>query len=163
MRLFEITLILVVLAAAAVQMTKVAVRWSTSLALLGVLICTWHVIHEGTHWQMFPVLLGLVLLVTWQLIPIHLRVSRYPAMKVRLALMIAFLSITSFGLLLLVPMFSLPKPTGPYPVGTRIIYLKDTSRIETEGQHPGMPRELIVQIWYPATLSDNHLAAYQRM
>ncbi|MGH9595515.1 MAG: alpha/beta hydrolase family protein [Edaphobacter sp.] len=58
-------------------------------------------------------------------------------------------------------MFTLPKPTGPYPVGTRIIYLRDTSRTEDQGPRPGTPRELMVQIWYPADPSNNHLAAYQ--
>jgi dienelactone hydrolase len=67
-------------------------------------------------------------------------------------------------LLLLVPMFVLPKPTGPYAVGTRIIYLKDSSRVEDAyQQHQGLPRELVVQIWYPAAPSSNHLAAYQRL
>jgi predicted dienelactone hydrolase len=108
---------------------------------------------------MLPVLAGLVLLVIWQLIPSAIRASRYMAMKNRVAVSIAVLSMTSFGLLLLVPMFSLPKPTGPYPVGTRIIYLKDPGRME----HEGLPRELIVQLWYPAASSKNHLAAYQRM
>jgi predicted dienelactone hydrolase len=163
MRLFEIILIVVVIVAAATLIMRFAVRWFVLLTLLGVLVCACHVIWEGTHWQMFPVLTGLILLVIWLLIPADLRASRYPAMKNRVAVSIAVLSMTSFGLLLLVPMFSLPKPTGPYPVGTRIIYLKDSGRIEHEGPHPGTPRELIVQIWYPAASSKNHLAAYQRM
>jgi dienelactone hydrolase len=108
-------------------------------------------------------LAGLVLLIIWQLTPMSFRSSRGVAIKNFLAPSIAILSATSLGLLLLVPMFSLPKPTGPYPVGTRILYLKDSSRTEGQGPHPGGPRELIVQIWYPAASSNNRLAAYQRM
>jgi predicted dienelactone hydrolase len=163
MQVFEIILIVVVIAAAITLMTRFAARWAIPLSLLGVLLCVWHVVREGAAWQIFPVLAGMLLLVTWQLIPPGLRASRYSAMKNRLALSAAILASASFGLLLLVPMFSLPKPTGPYPVGTRIIYLKDSSRIEHEGPHPGTPRELIVQIWYPAAPSKNHLAPYQRM
>jgi predicted dienelactone hydrolase len=163
MRLFEIILIVVVIIAAATLMTRFAARWLATLTLLGVLVCAWHVIGEGTHWQMLPVLAGLVLLIIWQLIPSDLRASRYLAMKNRMAVSIAALSVTSFGLLLLVPMFSLPKPTGPYAVGTRIIYLKDPSRMEHLGSNQETARELIVQLWYPAASSKNHLAAYQRM
>jgi dienelactone hydrolase len=162
MRSFEVILVLVVIAAAIAQMTKLAPRWSLSLTLLGVLIGAWH-IREVIHWQMFPALVGLVLLIIWQLSPVSFRSSRGLAIRKFLTPSIAILSATSLGLLLLVPMFSLPKPTGLYPVGTRIFYLKDTSRTEDQGPHPGGPRELMVQIWYPATSSNNHLAAYQRM
>ena len=163
MRPFEILLILAVIAAAAAALTtRIAARWPALLTLLSIFFCALHVVREGTHWQMIPVIIGLILLVVWQLTPADLRVSRYLAMKNRMAVSIALLSLTSFTMLLLVPMFSLPKPTGPYSVGTRIIYFKDSSRIEHNG-HPGAPRELIVQIWYPAAPSNNHLAAYQRM
>jgi dienelactone hydrolase len=163
MRLFEVILIATLLAAAVALMTRSAAQWSRPLTVLGVLVATWHVIHEGTHWQMFPVLAGLILLVAWQLIPASRRAARYPAMRSPVAIAVALLSITTFGLLLIVPMFTLPKPTGTYPVGTRTIYLKDPSRIEDRAEKPGTSRELVVQLWYPADPSNNHLAAYERM
>jgi dienelactone hydrolase len=162
MRPFEVTLILVVLAAAVTRMTKLAPQYPIYLTFFAILLAAWHVIAEGTYWQMAPVLAGLILLVLWLLIPVTHWAPRHPAMKNVLALLIATLSLTSFGLLLLVPMFSLPKPTGPYPVGTRIIYLKDSGRIDDHTSPLGTPRELMVQIWYPALPSKNHLAAYQR-
>ncbi|WP_433970096.1 hypothetical protein [Tunturiibacter gelidiferens] len=161
MRLFEVILIAILLVAAVAQLTKSVAHWSRPLAVFGVLVATWHVIHEGTHWQMFPVLAGLILLVAWQLIPASRRASRYPAMRSPVAITVALLSITTFGLLLIVPMFTLPKPTGTYPVGTRIIYLKDSSRMDDRAEKPGTSRELVVQLWYPADASNNHLAAYQ--
>jgi hypothetical protein len=157
------TLILVVVAAAATLLTRLAKRLTIPLTFLGALICVCHVVWEGTHWQMFPVLAGLLLLVIWQLIPVDLRISGFPAAKNLVAISVAVLSSASFGLLLLVPMFSLPKPTGSYPVGTRIIHLRDLGRVEHHGLNHEMPRELVVQIWYPATVSKNHLAPYQRM
>ncbi|WP_433983007.1 hypothetical protein RBB78_14710 [Tunturiibacter empetritectus] len=162
MRLFEVILIATLIAAAAAQMTKSAASWSRTFAVLGVLVAIWHVLHEGTHWQMFPALAGLVLLVAWLLIPASRRASRYPSMRNPVAIAVALLSVTTFGLLLIVPMFTLPKPTGPYPVGTRIIYLKDSSRTEDKAEKPGTARELVVQLWYPADPSNNHLAAYER-
>ncbi len=163
MRLFEAILIAILLAAAVAQMTKSLSGWSRPITALAALVALWHVIHERTHWQMFPVLAGLILLVAWQLIPASRRTSRYAAMKQPVAVAAAVLSIVTFGMLLIVPMFSLPKPTGTYPVGTRIVYLKDSSRTEEKAEKPGTPRELMVQIWYPADPSSNHLAAYERL
>jgi dienelactone hydrolase len=48
------------------------------------------------------------------------------------------------------PVFELPKPTGSYPIGTVSLHLIDTAREEKQGDHPGGPRELMIQIWYPA-------------
>jgi dienelactone hydrolase len=163
MRLFEVILIAILLAASIAQMTKSFAGWSRPLTALGVLVALWHVEHEGTHWQMFPVLAGLILLVVWQLISASSRTSRYAAAKNRVAVAALVLSIATLGMILIVPMFSLPKPTGTYPVGTRIVYLKDSGRTEDRAEKPGTPRELMVQIWYPADPSNNHLAAYERL
>lgn len=45
--------------------------------------------------------------------------------------------------------FIFPYPTGPYGIGTKLIELTDAARHEPE---TGKPRELVVQIWYPAFL-----------
>jgi dienelactone hydrolase len=47
------------------------------------------------------------------------------------------------------PVFELPRPTGEYLVGAVTKHLVDANRRETQGDHPGGPRELMVQIWYP--------------
>jgi hypothetical protein len=47
-----------------------------------------------------------------------------------------------------------PKPfpvTGPYQVGTTFFPLKDTARKEIYGPDPNAARELMVQVWYPAS------------
>ncbi|MFC4591895.1 alpha/beta hydrolase family protein [Sphaerisporangium corydalis] len=53
----------------------------------------------------------------------------------------------------------LPAPTGPHPVGTTSLYLKDTSRPD-----PWVPevkaRELMVTLWYPATSPGGRRARY---
>jgi predicted dienelactone hydrolase len=58
-------------------------------------------------------------------------------------------------------MFSLPTPTGSYPVGTSILYFKDAARIEDAAQAGVSQRELMVQLWYPAQPSHNRLARYR--
>lgn len=49
------------------------------------------------------------------------------------------------------PDVSLPAPTGPHPVGTRIEVVVDATRIERLGPDSGGPRVLRVRYWYPAS------------
>lgn len=48
------------------------------------------------------------------------------------------------------PVFSFPKPTGRYAIGTVIYDWTDRSRLDTIRPAPGLYRELMVQVWYPA-------------
>jgi alpha-beta hydrolase superfamily lysophospholipase len=45
------------------------------------------------------------------------------------------------------PVLSLPRPTGPYPVGVRSASVTDPARID---ESTGGPRWLPVRVWYPA-------------
>lgn len=44
--------------------------------------------------------------------------------------------------------FTLPRPTGPYPVGTTELHLVQHGR--TDPWLPGTTRELMISVWYPA-------------
>jgi len=48
------------------------------------------------------------------------------------------------------PTTSLPAPTGHHQAGTVRLHLVDPTRIDPTSPTPG-PRELMVQVWYPAT------------
>jgi predicted dienelactone hydrolase len=70
----------------------------------------------------------------------------------------------------MLPMFHLPTPTGPYSVGTSILYMEDPGRdamgekksADAAQSNPGSKRELVVQLWYPARASANPFAVYRR-
>lgn len=161
MRIFE-GILMVVLLAGGVGLAKgLSARWTKVLALLAVSAAMWHAVREGTHWQMFPAWLGLLLLVGW-LVAADLRRPFSGRVRKAVAYSLLLLVFASFGLSILFPMFTLPKPTGPYAVGTRIVYLEDAGRHEAGSSDPASRRELMVQIWYPAERSQGHLAAYQR-
>ena len=53
----------------------------------------------------------------------------------------------------------LPEPTGPSPVGTTSLYLKDVSRPDPWAVGVSA-RELMVSLWYPATSSGGQRAQY---
>ena len=58
------------------------------------------------------------------------------------------------------PLFELPRPTGPAPVGTTRWVVVDASREETFA--PGRKREVEVVAWYPAAVSTGTTAPYMR-
>src|ERR1700719_629773 len=53
----------------------------------------------------------------------------------------------------------LPEPTGPGPVGTTSLWLKDASRPDPWAAGVSV-RELMVTVWYPAAPSDGPRARY---
>ena len=70
-----------------------------------------------------------------------------------------FLSVWFFLAVLLpwiIPVFSLPTPEGPYSIGTEIFHWVDSSRTEWfTDEDPNDMREIIVQVWYPAKMSND--------
>jgi predicted dienelactone hydrolase len=48
------------------------------------------------------------------------------------------------------PLVSLPRPDGPFAIGTRDLALTDTTRAEDLTAEPGDRRTLLVRVWYPA-------------
>jgi predicted dienelactone hydrolase len=89
--------------------------------------------------------------------------GRQPRLRIVAAWSALLLIATSVVFSLLLPMFRLPAPTGPYPVGTSILYFKDSTRIEDAAPAAGSARELMVQLWYPALPSHNRLARYREL
>jgi predicted dienelactone hydrolase len=54
----------------------------------------------------------------------------------------------------------LPKPTGPYSIGTTEVHLTDSRRADP--WRPGKRRELMVSVWYPTRSTKRQYAAYAR-
>lgn len=54
------------------------------------------------------------------------------------------------------PLFSLPAPDGPYPVGTSRIEWVDSSRLGVLEDEANEPRRVMAQLWYPADPEDRH-------
>jgi pimeloyl-ACP methyl ester carboxylesterase len=131
-------------------------RWFllTGCLLLGLLAA--QVILSGFYWQMAAAGGACLLLAAVCFAFPHADVS---ASRLLAAGCITLAGI-SFACLLILPIFRLPSPTGPYPVGTRIVHLVDESR--TDSSFAGGKRELMVQVWYPAVGSAEPLASYRR-
>lgn len=116
-----------------------------------------HLIFEGYRWQMIPAyllalgLLGYNALLLQEGSAVKPQTTTRPPL-VRLAVVLLGL----FGFLLisqlpsLLPVFNLPEPDGPYAVGTTGLMLVDPERADALAADPTSPRQVPVQIWYPA-------------
>ncbi len=109
---------------------------------------------EGMRWQMYP--LYAFAAVTFILsLPEFLRARRAEADSApksvnRAALILPLILLAiSTALPALLPVPSLPRPSGPYIVGTASYTLTDPGRKE---QYSGKdePRKFMIQVWYPA-------------
>lgn len=117
-----------------------------------------HAVWEGLHWQLIPLYGCLPILVV-----AFVYQQELPFWLFRCCAIVCtslLLSACAFSIVL--PMFHLPKPTGSYKVGTRILHLVDTSRAEIHSPASSGYRELMVQIWYPAECPCGPLASYRR-
>jgi predicted dienelactone hydrolase len=155
MRPLETSLVILILLAAVWLLMGLSRQIGRLLVAMAVLVAVAHWILEGAHWQMIPayVAVPVLCLMAWK--P---GAGRRLSILAASALLFAAASIVfSFAL----PMFRLPRPTGPYAVGTKILYLKDSSRTEDAAGASGGARELMVQLWYPAQPSHNPLARYR--
>lgn len=112
---------------------------------------------EGPRWQIIPAyMLSGVFSLVWLLR------GGQPADEIRERSLVkrltAFLgtALGGVGLVvsavppILLPVFRLPRPTGPYAIGTLTYHWVDTARSEVFAPDPNDRREVMVQIWYPA-------------
>lgn len=129
-------------------------RWSRVVLALAILVLVLHGWVEGPHWQMGPAYLGALILTAalW----VHRKLwQRLLAGAAIISLMAAV------ALCSALPMFQLPTPTGPFPLGTKVFSLTDPSRAE-DAANDGSRREIVVQAWYPAVNAGGKRAPYRR-
>jgi len=123
------------------------------VGLLLAMVVPWQIAIEGYRWQMVPayVLAGMIAFVTWWEF-IGPPEDYSPSQRARGVGRLAggVVGIAAIALPLVLPVLRLPTPDGSYDVGTISLHLVDEDRMETYGDLPGGPRELMVQIFYPA-------------
>ncbi|MEH2544094.1 dienelactone hydrolase [Bradyrhizobium sp. AZCC 2262] len=122
--------------------------WFGFVPLLCLLAVALHLVVEGYRWQMLPIYSVLCACLLYETVPSLITdvQAQYFAGLVALCCLGAGIVLsTAF------PVFQLPPPTGPHAVGTQIRHLVDDKR--RYSADPNSPRELMVQIWYPAAAS----------
>ncbi|MBN2439810.1 MAG: hypothetical protein JXJ04_00635 [Spirochaetales bacterium] len=122
-----------------------------------------HLVIESPRWQMIPAYLISAILLLVTIIRIGKRKKevkiffhnkkKHPPLIIMVLISIIFPVVILLPVLL--PVFSLPPPTGPYMVGTTEYTIYDNSRPEILTHDPDDYRKLVVKIWYPADTVDN--------
>jgi predicted dienelactone hydrolase len=134
--------------------------WIRFFTIAALLLLPAHAYFEGAHWQMVPIYMAILLL----LIPLLRRGNQSPGRGAQvLGAIAALLIIGGLAICYTLPMFHLPKTTGPYPVGTRTLYFIDPSRQETHPNTPHGNREIVVQLWYPSATARGKHAMYRQL
>jgi dienelactone hydrolase len=118
-----------------------AVPW-LFLALPAVAFIALQVLFEGYRWHMLPAYAAVVLLPGC--------FGRVRLMRMAAGSLAAIGLGISAALTVIFPVFRLPAPTGKYAVGTVTLSWLDPSRLEAENGGASKPRELPVQVFYPA-------------
>jgi predicted dienelactone hydrolase len=112
-----------------------------------------HFLIEGQRWQMVPAYILAVLLGVLTLLPSP-SAPKTAWWRVAARITGAFACLAMFGLTCLLatgaPIFTYPKPSGPYGVGTTRLFFVDRSREDPFSPAPHTPRELLTAVWYPA-------------
>ena len=150
MRFLEVIVVLLSVALVMnLSISKSRRKGTSPLILMAILTTLLHLLIEGYRWQMVPsyLLLGLFTL-------IRNRESQKTATVV-----ISIIWTFSIILPATVPVVKLPKPTGPFKVGTAIFHWTDTTRTEWFTEEPGDLRKMMIQLWYPANNNSQNKAS----
>lgn len=129
-----------------------SLSWLRYVVPSALLVASVQIVVEGLRWQMLPAyLLTSAFFLAWMLLTIT---PSRPANRLVVGLAVGLGGVAlavSTVLPLLLPVFHFRKPTGPYAIGTLVYHWIDTSRPELFTTNPNDHRELMAQVWYPAT------------
>ncbi|TFF94967.1 hypothetical protein EU546_04175, partial [Candidatus Thorarchaeota archaeon] len=143
-------------------------------SLIGIVVLALHALIEGMHWQLIPVYIPASLLFIWgvyKLIKIYrIHTGTAPAHEVDTSrrkfgagVLIVCIILVSTTLIIdsILPVFSLPQPSGTLPIGTVTFDLTDDSRNETFTEATDDHRRILIKAWYPAEeTTDLQIAPY---
>jgi hypothetical protein len=123
------------------------------VGLLLAMAVPWQLAIEGYRWQMVPAyaMAAIIGLATWWEFIGPSNDFSVPRRGRGVGRALGgFVGIAAIALPIVLPVPRLPQPAGTFEVGTFSLHLVDESRTEVFGPRPGGPRELMVQVFYPA-------------
>ena len=124
----------------------------TTVVVAAPVVAVLQVLVEGPRWQMFPAY-SLAVVVAAAGLRRRRRgsapVGRWTAAVT--ASVVALAVAGSVSLSLLLPVWQLPRPTGPYAIGSISFHWTDATRPEIFTTGPPRRREIVADVWYPAS------------
>ena len=148
MRTWETVLVAILAVTIAGLLTRRRIGW---LAGLGIVAAMLQLALEAFRWQMAPAyVLAAFLLVVAIVSGRAPTRPRFSVIRFLGACLLLPPLLAAIALPILLPVFRIPDPTGPYAVGTSYLHLVDETRDELFTPEVGDSRSLLVQVWYPA-------------
>ena len=126
--------------------------WFVAVAGLALLLIGCHCLLEGARWQMVPIYLVGVLFIAYAVIEFARGDRSLVLSGLEYSVALTAMVVVGAGVFLstALPVFELPSPTGSYKIGTQVRHMVDLRRREPFESGESEPRELMIQIWYPA-------------
>ena len=158
MRSFELIILLIVtvLPFTTKNLSKY-IRPLYILLILGILL-SFHLTLEKWRWQMIPSYL-FTLVLAW----CHYRKCSFfhgsLLRKIGSGFALTIGLLFAWSLPYILPVFNLPSPTGTYQIGSEYLHLK-TDRQEEITEYTDDKRELMIKVWYPASVNNEETEAY---
>ncbi|MDK8179791.1 dienelactone hydrolase family protein [Paenibacillus sp. UMB4589-SE434] len=165
MRLYEILLVLssLSLLLCVCLPRLIPQRFVVMISGASTVVLAMHLFMEGYRWQLYAVYVIVVLLLLLQLAKYLFKIKRIniwsPVKWVVCGLLIILIGLSTVVSAYL-PVFQLPRPDGPYAVGTQTFHFTDSNREEIFTERKDDKRELIVQFWYPAAEVEQQKTEY---
>ena len=131
-------------------------RWHSVLVAVTLVTLAAHLVVEGHRWQMLPVY-GLTAVVALIAVLRRRGVHHPIAYQRKWGIRVAFVGTCvlilagSTAVATLLPVPELPRPSGPYDIGTVTYSFVDSSRDEFYTADPHDKRAFMAQVWYPAS------------
>ncbi|MDG1432729.1 MAG: hypothetical protein P8Q41_01905 [Saprospiraceae bacterium] len=128
------------------------------LGILTVITLILHIILDDFRWQMIPIYLSCIFLVLCS----YKNWKFFKGSWLRKITSCIFLfSLLGIGFLLstILPIFSLPVPTGKYQVGSKYLHLV-SDETDNLTKKINDKRELMIKVWYPAIIKEEEKEAY---
>ncbi|GAB6106580.1 alpha/beta hydrolase [Fusibacter bizertensis] len=150
--LFSLSVIYLILAIIGHKRLK-AITSLLSLAAFGIFIG--HLLFDIPNWQLYPLYFFIVMSTTVTFIDmVMLKSGREPNESKKKITIIGLISILIAGILMMIfPVYEIPKPDGAFSVGTVTFDLIDGKRVEQYGANAETTdtlRRIKVQVWYPS-------------
>lgn len=133
-------------------------RWVAYLSAITLIVALAQIFIEGYRWQMVPAYIFALAIFALNVKRMIRTSSDQPRVRPRTMAgavigLILLILVTLAPTLFPVPV--LPTPTGVYKIGTVAYDWVDSSRNEIYSKNPADKREIMVQIWYPASPASN--------
>ena len=156
MRFFEILPVIVTLVVLFAPYKRGSTIGRILAAVLAITLLLHYVI-EGSRWQMLP-----AYLVAW---PAVVYAATDFSLQNRLLSRMgrgvgASMLLIGLSLAALFPIVNAGELAGEYAIGTVVYHVIDGSREEIYSAEPGDKRNLMLQVWYPATVADEPVYPY---